>query len=84
MAFTIRANHKTYAVTVHAARRMNKWDINEQEIVDTMESGSFTEQPHGNDLYEKEFASTTAALKVVQVIVDEENRTIVSVIDVSD
>lgn len=82
MAFIIRANNKDYTVGDHAARRMIERFIPEEMVVETLENGTMTEQPHGTDLYECEIYDTTLeAVVIVRVVVDEETKIIVSVID---
>lgn len=82
MAFIIQANNKAYTVTDHAALRMLQRYISEALVVQTLEKGSIMEQPHGTDLYEYEtFDETLEAVIVIQVVVNEDEKTIVSVID---
>jgi hypothetical protein len=82
MAFIIRANNKDYTVSDHAARRMMQRYISETMMIETLENGTMTEQPHGADLYEHQiYDETLEAMVIVRVVVNEEARTIVSVID---
>jgi hypothetical protein len=82
VAFIIHANNKDYTVGIHAARRMRERFIPEDMVIETLESGTVVEQPHGTDLYERQIYDETLETSViVRVIVDEKNRTIVSVID---
>jgi hypothetical protein len=82
MPYVLRANGKDYEVTAHAARRMVQRAIPEAMVIETVEQGTVTEQPHGTDLYEHQIYDTTLdEMVIVRVVVDEENRRIISVID---
>ncbi|MBC8170067.1 MAG: DUF4258 domain-containing protein [Anaerolineae bacterium] len=82
MAFIIRANHKDYTVTYHAAQRMLERYISEEMIIDTLENGELIEQAHGIDLYKLPiYEDILEAMVIVRIAVEETSRTIVSVID---
>jgi Domain of unknown function (DUF4258) len=82
MAFIIRANNKDYVVGDHAARRMRERFISEEMVIETLQRGDMTQQPHGVDLYEYTlFFEETQETVIIQVAVIEEKRFIKSVID---
>lgn len=83
MFYTIRANHKIYEVSAHAAARMRERDIAEEMVIITLEEGSLYLQHHGIDRYEYEFVEEDR-VRIIQVAVDEPNRIIVSVIEDTD
>ncbi|MDX2139256.1 MAG: DUF4258 domain-containing protein [Chloroflexota bacterium] len=80
MDYIIHANNKDYIVTYHAAKRMFQRFIDEQLVIETLEQGDLIEQSHGTDLYEYAIDIGDKVL-ILQVTVDEQERTIVSVID---
>jgi len=80
--YIIHANNKAYTVSPHAAMRMVQRFIVEEMIIETLQNGTVIEQAQGNDLYEHQiYDDTLEAFIVVHVVVDEETRTIVTVID---
>jgi hypothetical protein len=82
MVYIIRANNKTYTVSPHAAMRMLQRYISEEMLVEALENGAIIEQEHGIDVYETRlFDEVLEQTVIVQVAVDEETETIVSVID---
>jgi len=82
LAFIILANQKNYTVTDHAALRMMQRGISEQMIINVLEHGSVTTQPHENDLYEHQiYVEEWGEMLIIQVVVDEDNREIRTVID---
>jgi hypothetical protein len=57
-------------------------NISEQMLIDTIEQGTLTIQDHGTDLYEMEFDLEDEHIwLIIQVVVDEFERIIVSIID---
>jgi hypothetical protein len=78
--YNIRANHKTYEVSEHAADRMRERDIAEDMVIITLEEGSLYLQHHRIDRYEYEFVEEDR-VRIIQVAVNEPNRIIVSVIE---
>lgn len=85
MAYVLRANNKDYTVSDHARHRMIERSIPEEMIIATLENGSLIEQPHGNDRYEYQlYDADLEDIILVQVIVDEASRTIVTVMDVTE
>ncbi|MDX1993610.1 MAG: DUF4258 domain-containing protein [bacterium] len=85
MAFTIVANNKTYTIIDHAALRMLERDITEQMVIDVLENGMLTTQPHGRDVYEAEIVHPDLGeTLVVQVVIDEAKRIILTVIDITE
>jgi hypothetical protein len=80
--YIIHANNKAYTVSPHAATRMVQRFIAEAMVIETLENGTVTEQAQGSDLYEHQlYDDILEAFIVVRIVVDEETRTIVTVID---
>jgi hypothetical protein len=62
--------------------RMVQRFIPEEMVIETLKNGTVTEQVQGTDLYEHQiYDDTLEAIIIVRVVVDEESRTIVTVID---
>jgi len=81
MAYIIRASNKDYIVSPHAASRMLQRGITEAQIILTLENGTITEQSHGNDLFEYSvYDEGWQETVIIQVVVDENNQIIVTVI----
>jgi len=56
--------------------------ISDELVIKTLENGHITEQPHGRDLYEHQiYDQILEIMVIVQVVVEEDVRIIVSVID---
>lgn len=82
MAYIIKANNKDYVVSPHAAMRMLQRGIPESLVILTLENGTITEQSHGTDLFEYSvYDDTWEETITIQVVVDENNQIIVTVID---
>ena len=80
--FIIYANNKAYTVSEHAVRRMVERDIPELWVVETLEEGAVSTQGHGIDLYEHQIEDAMYnQIIIVQVVVNEGQRIIISVID---
>lgn len=83
--YRIFANQTDYWVTSHAARRMLQRGITDEMVIDVLENGEMTSQPHGTDLYGKEvYDELSEEWLFIEVVVDEMNHIIVTVIDNSD
>lgn len=81
MAYMIKASNKEYLITQHAASRMLQRGISEAWVILTLENGTITEQPHGTDMFEYSiYDDRWAETIIIQVVVDENNRIIVTVI----
>jgi len=81
MAYIIRASNKDYIVSPHAAARMLQRGISEALVILTLENGTISEQPHGTDLFEYSvYDDTWEETITIQVIVDENDQIIVTVI----
>jgi hypothetical protein len=82
MAYTIIANNKVYTVDPHAAQRMLQRGISEAWVIETLEQGDVTTQPNGRDRYElQKWDDEWEETVIIQVIVEEQNLLIVTVID---
>jgi hypothetical protein len=79
MAYTIKALGRTFIVSPHTDNRMLVRAITEVMLIEVLEDGSIEDQPHGRTKYEKEIEG-----RIIGVIVNEANNTIVTVIDYSD
>lgn len=80
--YVIRANNKDYVVSEHAQQRMLWRGITEIWVIKTLEQGTITSQPHNIDLYECQILDEEYdQLLIVQVVVNEDQLIIVSVID---
>jgi hypothetical protein len=78
--YNIVANNKTYEITDHAAERMMIRELSQAMIIETLEVGDLIHQRNGRDRYELQFDAGEKFI-IIQVIVDEPNRCIVTVID---
>jgi len=67
----------------HAARRMLERDISEAWLIETMEAGELYQRDDGRDIYEHQLDAGEKVI-IIQVIVDESKRLILSVVDDTD
>jgi hypothetical protein len=82
MAYIIKASNKDYIVSPHAAARMLQRGISEELVILTLENGTITVQSHGTYLFEYSlYDDAWEEMITIQVVVDENNQIIVTVVD---
>lgn len=84
MPFDLWINRKRYTVGAHAAKRMIQRAISEEMIIRTMEEGSINELYHSDHYEHAFFDETLNETIVIRVVVDERQRFIRTVIDLSE
>jgi hypothetical protein len=81
VVYELTANNKRYTIIEHAAERMLQRGITDEMVIDTMENGDVITQPNGRDRYEKEIDLPDGSYMIVQVIVEENEKEIITIID---